>query len=128
MDVEHREKKEDPLEILRKSLALGKISNKEYKESKLWLDKTSVFERSGPYSEEYYILRMRLAYGEIKLTDFWDRMTALTKEENNAKKAREKEEKQKRKQEEKNEKKMAKESKTISQTSEEKPKKHFWNR
>ena len=97
--------RENPQEILRKSLALGKISTKEYKSAKELLDGPSgILEHHGVFSEEYYILRMRLAYGEIKPMDFSLRLEELAKEETKIRKAREKDEKQKRKAEEKNEK------------------------
>lgn len=128
MDVEHREKKEDPLEILRKSLVLSKISDKEYKERKKALDSTKIHESYLEFSEEFHILRLRLAYGEISLNEFWKIMGELCKPILKNLKEKEKEEKRKEKERKKEEKNMAKESKTISQTSEDKPKKHFWNR
>lgn len=88
--AEYKEK-EDPLEILRKSLALGKVSSNTYKKNKKCLEQTTV--RSLKYSDEYHILRMRLAYGEIKLDDFWQRYNELIKEEKKEKKRIEKEEK-----------------------------------
>jgi hypothetical protein len=102
--------------VLQKSLALGHISPKEYKERKWWLDNTKIFESNSRYSEEYHILRMRLAYGEIKLNDFIKRREFLYKEEEKEKKEKEKEEK-----------KRAKERKKLNE-SEGKPKKRlpFW--
>lgn len=94
--------REDPQEILRKSLALGKISSREYKEYKKYLEQSEGLEDCGGiFSEDYHILRMRLAYGEIKINDYLSRMNEFLDEEKKARKIREKESKQKKKIEDK---------------------------
>ena len=87
--------REDPFDVLRKSLDYSKISSGEYKKRKKILENTNDLEQSEDYSEDYHILRMRLAYDEISTKDFEDRIDELVKEEEKMQKEKRRREKNK---------------------------------